>query len=134
MMRGPLLTVVAVIVIAVVAARDSAVSGLVFRSIHYFTLHPYRIDHTDRYSDKLMDELIMRFECPDSSHRWDRPLFTVEPHESLPFDEICAALFAAKSQKTNFSALPEPMTATCTVYEMDRCTNDIITVGVLGGC
>ncbi len=75
-----------------------------------------------------MDELIMRFECPDSSHRWDRPLFTVEPQEALPLDQIRQALFTSSAQKTNFSALPEPVAATCTVYELDRCTQDIVAV------
>ena len=63
----------------------------------------------ERFSDQLMDELIMRFECPDSTNRWDKPLFTLEPEERLPIEEIKAALFDVKAPKQNVSTMAEPV-------------------------
>jgi protein KTI12 len=38
---------------------------------------------TDHYTDELFRELVMRFEFPEPKNRWDKPLFVVEPDESV---------------------------------------------------
>merc|ERR1712150_231588 len=37
-----------------------------------------------KYSDDILNELIMRFEEPNSMARWDSPLFYVNTHEKVP--------------------------------------------------
>ena len=80
-----------------------------------------------RFETGLMGELFMRFECPDSTHRWDKPLFTLAPADPLPFDDIRAAL-EARVGKQNQSTVIEPVAPTEFVYELERVTQDIVAV------
>eukprot|EP00061_Rhincodon_typus_P009866 g33687.t1 len=47
----------------------------------------------------------MRFEAPDSRNRWDSPLFTIQKEDTLPFEEICNAIFHRKAPPPNQSTL-----------------------------
>ena len=51
------------------------------------------------------DDLVLRFECPHSTNRWDSPLFIVRPTEDLPFEAINDALYSRKAPAPNQSTL-----------------------------
>ncbi|WOO80367.1 Protein kti12 [Vanrija pseudolonga] len=46
----------------------------------------------EQYKEATFDNLIMRYEEPNSMQRWDAPLFTVPWDEALPADDIWAAV------------------------------------------
>lgn len=56
-----------------------------------------------QYSQENFDALIMRYEAPDGRNRWDTPLFTIQPEDKLPFEEIAAALCERKAPAPNQS-------------------------------
>jgi protein KTI12 len=68
----------------------------------------------------------MRFEAPDSRNRWDSPVFTVEPGNDLPFEQIHDALFLRKAPPPNLSTLPQPLSATNFLHELDTITQSVI--------
>jgi protein KTI12 len=43
-----------------------------------------------------MDDLIGRFEEPNSTRKWDDPLFTILPEDKLPLEDIYDALTKGK--------------------------------------
>lgn len=60
-------------------------------------------DEVGQYSKEVFDGLVMRYEPPDGRNRWDSPLFTIQPNDELPFDNITAALFERKAPPPNKS-------------------------------
>ncbi|BFZ03653.1 hypothetical protein BsWGS_06692 [Bradybaena similaris] len=82
---------------------------------------------SERYDDKLIDELIMRFECPSSNNRWDKPLFSVLADGSLNMLEIANALFELKAPPPNQSTQSQPLSSTNFLYELDKATQDVVT-------
>eukprot|EP00105_Crassostrea_gigas_P012480 XP_011428478.1 PREDICTED: protein KTI12 homolog [Crassostrea gigas] len=62
-----------------------------------------REPETDRYLDKTLEELMMRFEEPNSNQRWDSPLFVIHPEDELPYDQISDALFNRKPPPPNMA-------------------------------
>ena len=81
---------------------------------------------TDQYDAQLVDELIMRFECPNPNSRWDKPLFSVLKDDKLDFSAICDALFESKAPPPNQSTQTQPLSATNFLYELDKRTQDIV--------
>ncbi|XP_071787849.1 protein KTI12 homolog [Asterias amurensis] len=81
----------------------------------------------DRYSQEIFDALIMRFEPPESRHRWDSPLFSVQPEDELPCQAICDAIFFRKAPPPNLSTVSQPLSATNFLHELDRITQEIVT-------
>jgi protein KTI12 len=57
----------------------------------------------DRYTQETFDALTMRFEAPDSRNRWDSPLFTVMPGDTVPFEQMHSVLFERKAPPPNQS-------------------------------
>ncbi|OMJ17555.1 Protein kti12 [Smittium culicis] len=58
------------------------------------------------YTDKIFEELVSRYEEPNSASRWDSPLFVVMQHldgEILPFDSIWEALVEKKAPPPNLA-------------------------------
>lgn len=53
-----------------------------------------------------MEDLIGRFEPPNAARRWDNPLFTVHPGDSLPFEDIAEALFYGKTRNVSLATVP----------------------------
>lgn len=62
-----------------------------------------RLDLDEKYTREVFDALWMRYEEPNSSARWDSPLFTVTPEESLNLDEMYNFLFEKKAPPANQS-------------------------------
>lgn len=42
-----------------------------------------RSDERQKYSEEIMNELILRYEPPDQRNRWDKPLYRVDVHSTL---------------------------------------------------
>ena len=84
-----------------------------------------RADH-DRYSLKVFNELVMRFESPDSRNRWDSPLFIVTPDDVFPGEQIYDALFKQKAPPPNLSTLSQPLSSTSFLHELDKITKTVI--------
>lgn len=73
----------------------------------------------------------MRFECPDKRNRWDKPLFTLEPTEELPGEEIYSALYEQKQMKPTMATQSQPLSETNFLHELDRVTTDLVKVGCI---
>ncbi|XP_006811965.1 protein KTI12 homolog [Saccoglossus kowalevskii] len=85
-------------------------------------------EKTEQYSQEIFDALVMRFEAPDSRNRWDSPLFTILPDSDVPCEAICDAIFDRKAPPPNFSTQSQPLSSTNFLYELDKITQDVITV------
>ncbi|XP_028393500.1 protein KTI12 homolog [Dendronephthya gigantea] len=83
-------------------------------------------EREDPFNDKLMDELIMRFEPPDSKNRWDSPLFTIQVDDTLPFESIYDAVINRVPPPPNQSTQCQPLSATSFLNDLDRKTQDVI--------
>ncbi|XP_072173656.1 protein KTI12 homolog [Diadema setosum] len=81
----------------------------------------------EKYSQEILDALVMRFEPPESKNRWDSPLFTVMPTDELPCSAICDALFHRKAPPPNLSTVSQPLSATNFLYELDKRTQEAVT-------
>lgn len=83
-------------------------------------------DGPDAYNSDVLEGLVMRFEPPNPSSRWDSPLFVVQPEDTLPVEAICSALFERKAPPPNQSTQSQPLSSTNFLYELDRVTQDIV--------
>ncbi|KAK3580533.1 hypothetical protein CHS0354_009487 [Potamilus streckersoni] len=82
----------------------------------------------EQYSKDIFDALVMRFEEPKSSSRWDSPLFVIQKDDTLPFEQISDALFHRKPPTPNQSTQAQPLSSTNFLYELDRITQEIVNV------
>ena len=82
-------------------------------------------DH-EQYSEKLMNELIMRYEEPNGQARWDSPLFMVQADGGINMEDLDAALFKSKAPPPNLSTVAQPLQPTNFMYELDRVTNEVV--------
>ncbi|KAI9256643.1 chromatin associated protein KTI12, partial [Phascolomyces articulosus] len=79
------------------------------------------------YDPTVFDELVTRYEEPDSKNRWDSPLFTViYDDESAPGDKIWDAVILRKPPPPNMSTISKPVSDTSYVYKLDKVTLEII--------
>lgn len=85
-----------------------------------------RENKNETYEKDVFDALCMRYEEPQHSNRWDSPLFTVFPEESLDEEIVYSALFEQKPLVPNMSTQNPPLSSTNFLFEMDRITQDII--------
>lgn len=103
------------------------------------------------------DELVLRFEAPDSRNRWDSPLFAILKDDALPFEAISDAILKRKAPAPNQStqsvrefgcrvivhfkcpgvflscrfphfSLQQPLSSTNFMYELDKITQDVLMV------
>ena len=82
------------------------------------------------YGNKLrIEELSQRYEPPDNRNRWDCPLFTLTPDDPLPLEDIEAALFERRAPPPRLSTLPQRLSETNFLHDLDRVTQEIVTVG-----
>jgi protein KTI12 len=68
----------------------------------------------------------MRFEPPDSQNRWENPLFTLLPTDSLPLTEIVDVLVNRRAAPPNQSTQSQPLSATNYLHELDKLTQDTV--------
>jgi len=79
-----------------------------------------------KWDEKLLEELSSRFEVPNPRNRWDRPLFSVNKDDVLPFQDILdgidSSAVSMKNIATEISKIEEPNF----LYELDQITQSII--------
>ncbi|KAF9928854.1 kti12, chromatin associated [Linnemannia zychae] len=78
------------------------------------------------YPETIFEELVVRFEEPDSRTRWDSPLFVMVPEDKLPEDEIFDAVILKKSKPPNLSTVVKVVNETNYLYEFDQTTQNVI--------
>ncbi|XP_053664339.1 protein KTI12 homolog [Anopheles marshallii] len=72
------------------------------------------------------DALCQRYEEPQDSSRWDRPLFTVYGEEELNLSQINSALYDQAPLPPNLATQNMPLSATNFLFELDKTTQTII--------
>ncbi|XP_071771693.1 protein KTI12 homolog isoform X1 [Centroberyx gerrardi] len=83
-------------------------------------------DATERYTQEILDALVLRFEAPDSRNRWDSPLFTILTDDTLPFEAISDAIFKRKAPPPNQSTQSQPLSSSNFLHELDKITQDVL--------
>ncbi|XP_075998378.1 protein KTI12 homolog [Genypterus blacodes] len=83
-------------------------------------------DVTEKYTQDILDALVLRFEAPDSRNRWDSPLFTILKEDTLPLEAISDAIFKRKAPAPNQSTQSQPLSSTNFLYELDKITQDVL--------
>ncbi|EPS66192.1 hypothetical protein M569_08584 [Genlisea aurea] len=92
------------------------------------------------YDDRILEDLIGRFERPDSRNRWDSPLFELRPHldgirkSSAAIADAVAYLTKRVDSKTRDVKILQPTIATQSahttqansLYELDRATLEVM--------
>ncbi|CAK1548858.1 unnamed protein product [Leptosia nina] len=82
--------------------------------------------HTEPYTEEVFNALTkLRFEEPNSNNRWDSPLFTVQPTDTLNMDAIYDVLYKRKPPPPNMSTQNPPLSSTNFLYELDSTTQAI---------
>lgn len=79
----------------------------------------------EQYHREVFDGLVARYEAPNSTNRWDSPMFTVLPGDVPPFEDIYAALFLTKPPPPNQSTQTQPLSSTNFLYELDKSTQEV---------
>lgn len=57
--------------------------------------------------------------------RWDSPLFTINPNDVFPYNEICNAIFHGKKPAPNNSTQNPPLMDSEFLFEVDKKTQEI---------
>lgn len=84
--------------------------------------------HPTPYSDQIFSELLLRYEEPNQSQRWDSPLFTIIYDDvDLPIDEIWACLTNTKT-KPNLSTIQRSASDPDSLYELEKGTQDVVSI------
>ncbi|KAG8902333.1 hypothetical protein FRB99_004616 [Tulasnella sp. 403] len=81
-------------------------------------------DPDKQYAPSTLENLIMRFEEPNSMARWDSPLFTVSSDDTLPVDAIWQTLMTGAKASLNVAVLQnaKPPTDALQVLESTSAT------------
>lgn len=81
----------------------------------------------NKYDPELLKDLYSRMEIPNPKNRWDSPLYTLFPHEPIPFEAIHGSLFKDKKKmKANVSTKTEVSLGEDYVYKVDKVLNGLI--------
>ncbi|KAG0285723.1 kti12, chromatin associated [Linnemannia gamsii] len=78
------------------------------------------------YPETIFEELVVRFEEPDSRTRWDSPLFVMVPEDKLPEDQIWDSVILKKAPPPNMSTVVRVVKETNYLYEFDQTTQNVI--------
>lgn len=80
----------------------------------------------DKYSKEAFEALRMRYEAPNSSNRWDKPLFVLQPDNRCPAHDLYSVLYEREPPPPNQSTQSAPLAPTNFLYELDRITQEIV--------
>ncbi|CAE6444797.1 unnamed protein product [Rhizoctonia solani] len=81
----------------------------------------------DRYSDATFDNLIQRYEEPNSMVRWDAPLFTVPwPDETVPGEDIWRAITLGDKRPANQAVASVVKPPSDALQVLDQTTASIV--------
>uniref|UniRef100_A0A182PSF3 Protein KTI12 homolog n=1 Tax=Anopheles epiroticus TaxID=199890 RepID=A0A182PSF3_9DIPT len=75
---------------------------------------------------ETFDALCQRYEEPQDTSRWDRPLFTVYGEEEMDLAQINIALYEQAPLPPNLATQNMPLSATNFLFELDKSTQTII--------
>ncbi|XP_022962122.1 protein KTI12 homolog [Cucurbita moschata] len=92
------------------------------------------------YDDKIFEDLVRRFERPDSKNRWDVPLFELRPHEdgietrSAVLGDAVLFLTKTVNSRSRDVKILQPTIATQSnrfseansLYELDKATQEVV--------
>ncbi|KFB50832.1 hypothetical protein ZHAS_00018956 [Anopheles sinensis] len=81
---------------------------------------------TDALDGETFDALCQRYEEPQDTSRWDRPLFTIYGEETLDLSRISSALYEQAPLPPNLATQNMPLSATNFLFELDKTTQTII--------
>ncbi|ORX43595.1 chromatin associated protein KTI12 [Piromyces finnis] len=86
----------------------------------------------EKYDPEMFENLITRFEEPDSRNRWDSPLFTLLPNDNIEdfAQNIVDALILRKAPPPNLSTISKKPQETNYLYKLDKITQTITNVVV----
>ncbi|KAL6049141.1 kti12, chromatin associated [Balamuthia mandrillaris] len=90
------------------------------------TARQWNQNREDALNEALFEDLANRFEEPNDRNRWDNPLFVLTPEEPTCLEEVRAALFDRVSKAPNLATIPQKLSDTNFVYEMDKRTKEIV--------
>lgn len=91
-----------------------------------WTFNNNRKNEEEKYDRATFDALLMRYEEPDGSNRWDAPLFMIFPGETLNKDAIYSSLFKKPPPKPNMSTQNALLSSTNFLYNLDQVTKKIV--------
>ncbi len=80
---------------------------------------------SDRWSKNTFDALVMRYEAPIGTNRWDSPLLLSLEAIPLNFESLDEALFLRKPPPPNQSTQCQPLSSTSFLHELDKTTSAI---------
>jgi protein KTI12 len=80
----------------------------------------------EKWDEKLLAELYVRFEEPIERNRWDSPLFRVGPTDELPIEPIVQALTAPLKHLPTIATQQETISDVNYLYDIDKITQEII--------
>ncbi|CAK9782044.1 chromatin associated protein KTI12 [Cutaneotrichosporon oleaginosum] len=80
----------------------------------------------ERYTDSTFDNLIQRYEEPNSMVRWDSPLFTVSWDEELPAEDIWRAIRTGEKRPPNQAVNQRSAPPPGTLQTLTRTTSTIV--------
>ena len=83
-------------------------------------------DDNAKWTKETFDALVMRYEAPIGTNRWDAPLFLALEAIPLNMESVEAALFDRKPPPPNQSTQCQPLSSTNFLQELDRSTSTII--------
>lgn len=85
-----------------------------------------RENENEKYDRTTFDALLMRYEEPNGSNRWDSPLFMIFPEQELDKNAIYLNLFKKKPPKPNLSTQNPPLSSTNFLFDLDQITKKIL--------
>lgn len=80
----------------------------------------------DKYSREAFEALRLRYEAPNSSNRWDKPLFVLQSDDLCPAQDLYSVLYEREPPPPNQSTQSAPLAPTNFLYELDRITQEIV--------
>lgn len=84
-----------------------------------------RFDEKNKWSKETFDALVMRYEPPIGTNRWDSPLLLSLEAIPLNLESLEAALFDRKPPPPNQSTQCQPLSSTNFLHELDKTTSSI---------
>ncbi|KAL4262207.1 Protein KTI12/L-seryl-tRNA(Sec) kinase [Pleurotus pulmonarius] len=95
--------------------------------------HQWNLTRPDeqRYSDKTLNGLIMRYEEPSSMVRWDSPLFTVLwTEDGVPGDQIWDAITEGNVKPPNASTLQSIKAPSDALHCLEQTTTSVVSAAM----
>jgi protein KTI12 len=79
-----------------------------------------------KWDSRLLDELVMRFETPNESRRWESPTFIVSNDHPIPFEAVTNYLLAKQAVSINLATQHTKISDTNYLHEIDKVTQEIL--------